>query len=185
MFALSITTERLTLRPYTLADAPRVRELANEWEIARMLSRMPHPYPEGEAERWIATHPERRAGGKGVVFAIEIDGACAGSIGLERDRTEDLELGYWIGLPYWNRGYVTEAARAVVEFGFEWLNAPKIVSGHLPENLASGRVLQKVGFRPCGEHRIASRAQRCEVTCTSMELTRDAWLAARRSAARG
>jgi RimJ/RimL family protein N-acetyltransferase len=67
---LTIRTDRLLLRPFRLADAKRVQQLAGDWDVAKMLARLPHPYPDGEAEAWIATHDQTRAAGSAYPFAV-------------------------------------------------------------------------------------------------------------------
>jgi RimJ/RimL family protein N-acetyltransferase len=71
------------------------------------------------------------------------------------------ELGYWVAVPYWNRGYCTEAARAVVTFGFDVLGLHRIQARHLTRNPPSGRVMQKIGMRQEGVHRDAIRKWDC------------------------
>ncbi|MCB2109196.1 MAG: GNAT family N-acetyltransferase [Rhodobacteraceae bacterium] len=176
MFALSIKTKRLVLRPFTPADAPRVRELADEWDIARMTASIPHPYPEGLAEKWIAAHDGVRTAGKGYPFAITLDGTLIGSVGADRNGTGALELGYWLGKPYWGRGIVTEAAAAVLDFCFGWLAVDRVYAGHLAENVASSRVLQKLGFAGDGCQERKSLALDKKVSCQMVVLTKDAWL---------
>jgi [ribosomal protein S5]-alanine N-acetyltransferase len=145
-----LRTERLLLRPFTPADAPRVRELAGDREVAATTLRIPHPYEEGEAERWIATHPKLFAEGRSVSFAIVLaaENMLIGAVGFEISRGHDrAELGYWIGRPYWNHGYATEAAREVVRYAFETYDLHRIVAHYLVGNAASGRVMEKLGMR--------------------------------------
>ena len=141
-----LRTKRLVLRPFTLADAPRVQELAGAREVALNTLMIPHPYPDGAAEEWIGTHEAKLA--EGVMnFAID-DGALVGAIGLIVKRADDVaEIGYWIGVPYWGRGYATEAAAEVVRYGFEERGLNKIYAACFVRNPASGRVLQKLGMR--------------------------------------
>ena len=150
-----ITTDRLILRDYTLADAPAMYRLVRAREVALNTLRIPHPYPEEEAERWIASHAEMRARGD-YPFAITLraGGELVGTVGLHVKRDHDhAELGYWIGVPYWGRGYATEAAAAIVRFGFETLSLNRIMAMHFSRNPASGRVLQKIGMRHEGTFR--------------------------------
>jgi RimJ/RimL family protein N-acetyltransferase len=76
------------------------------------------------------------------------DGAeLVGAISLQIDRgLNKAELGYWIGKPFWNQGYATEAAIAILAFGFEKLRLNRIQAGHLSRNPSSGRVMQKAGM---------------------------------------
>lgn len=144
-----ITTVRLVLRDYILADAPAVHRLVSAREIALNTLRIPYPYPEGEAERWIASHDEMRARGD-YPFAVTLreGGHLVGTVGLHVKADDDLaELGYWIGVPYWGHGYATEAAAALMRFGFQTLSLNRIFAMHFARNPASGRVLQKIGMR--------------------------------------
>lgn len=145
----TLSTDRLVLRPFALQDAPRVRELAGEWEIAETTANIPHPYEEGMAEEWIATHKEAAEESQAVSLAIELqpDGPLIGAIGLRLHLAHEwAELGYWIGKPYWNRGYCTEAAREAVRWGFEELDLNRIQARHMSKNPASGRVMEKLGM---------------------------------------
>ncbi len=143
-----LETERLRLRPFCLDDAPRVRDLAGDPAIARTTLHIPHPYPEGAAERWIATHASTYYGGGGATFAVCLkDGALIGCAGLGATPAHRrAELGYWIGVAWWNQGYCTEAARAVIAFGFREMGLHKIASRHFASNPASGRVMEKAGM---------------------------------------
>ena len=116
-----LVTERLVLRPFDVSDAADVQRLAGEWEIADTTLNIPHPYEDGMAEEWIATHKPRFEEGKLCNFAITIRdaGDLAGAMGLViTPRFDHAELGYWIGKPYWNRGFCTEAGSAVIGYGF-------------------------------------------------------------------
>lgn len=111
---------------------------------------IPHPYPAGQALTWIASHEPGFASGEGAIFAVvrRSDRALVGAAGLdiviEHRRAE---LGYWIGVPYWGEGFATEAAGALVRYGFEDRGLNRIHAAHYVDNPQSGRVLQKLGFR--------------------------------------
>jgi len=145
----TIETDRLLLRPFTLADAPDVQRLASERDIASTTLNIPHPYEDGMAEQWIEAHEERYEKGELANFAVVLrsDDSLIGSIGLSINQQHAYaELGYWIGKPYWNRGYCTEAAEAVVRYGFEVLGLKRICACHFKRNPASERVLRKIGM---------------------------------------
>jgi RimJ/RimL family protein N-acetyltransferase len=146
----TLSTNRLILRPFTQADAPRVRELASAREVADPTGHIPHPYPEDEASEWIRTHDIEFRRGEGVIFAIVLRESreLIGAIGLTlHPRDRRAELGYWIGMPYWNRGYMTEAARSMLSYAFETLNLNRVYASYFPRNPASGRVMQKIGMQ--------------------------------------
>ncbi len=145
----NIETERLRLRRFNQADAPEVQRLAGDRLIAATTLNIPHPYEDGMAESWIETHLKEIDAGKLSNFAITLkdDGQLIGAIGLHiNPRFNRAELGYWVGVPYWNKGYCTEAARAVVKHGFEDLKLHRIFAHHIVGNDASGRVMEKVGM---------------------------------------
>src|SRR5919108_378037 len=111
--------------------------------------RIPHPYTIGMAEDWISTHQEAYERGVLVNFAIvrRTDQALIGCIGLDLDpHHANAEMGYWIGLPFWNQGYCTEAAQAVIQYGFEVLKLHRIHASYMARNPASGRIMQKIGM---------------------------------------
>ena len=152
----TLRSKRLVLRPFVLSDAPRVQLLAGDRDVAAMTKNIPHPYEGGMAKAWIGSHQERFEKGKEDVFAITLkrSGELIGAIGLvlKLDQ-ETAELGYWIGKPYWGRGYCTEAARAVLHFAFTELRLNRVHAHHFSHNPASGRVMQKVGMRHEGRLR--------------------------------
>lgn len=178
-----LTTERLTLRPLTQADAERISALAGDFEVARMVTSIPHPNPVVAAEGWLLMLEGRAPLGLDQVFGVEVEGeglvGCVG--GHARAEGATPELGYWIGRPYWGRGFATEAARALVEHLFS-LGHARVQSGHFLDNPASGRVLEKLGFLPTGETQARfSLARGAKALCRMMR--REAAEAAPRVAA--
>ena len=145
----SLRGPNLLLRPFTPADALDVQRLAGDREIADTTLNIPHPYPDGAAERWIATSEALFAHGEEARFAVTTsDRALVGSAGLRIDPGHrHAELGYWIGRPYWGRGYATEAAHLVVHYGFQQRDMHRIIARHLARNPASGRIMTKLGMR--------------------------------------
>lgn len=143
----TLRTARLTLRPFELSDAPAVKQLASAYEVALNTLKIPHPYPDGAAEAWIATHQDELDNDRVVHFAID-DGQLAGGMGLILKLGQDMaEVGYWIGVPFWNRGYASEAGAEVVRYGFEEYGLNRIFAGRFARNTASGRVLEKIGMK--------------------------------------
>ena len=144
----TIRTERLILRPFALTDAPEVKALAGDQRISETTLCVPDAYEGGIAESWISTHQRCFYERLGVVFAICLSsGLLIGAGSLTRKGLFNrAELGYWIGISYWNHGYCTEAVKAIVEYGFEALAYHKISGRHFVGNHSSGRVLEKVGM---------------------------------------
>lgn len=145
-----LKTARLTLRAAQPEDGPEVQRLAGAREVAATTLNIPHPYPDGAAEAWIARQAQAWTDGLEAGFVILEQGseALVGGIGLRiAPEHERAELGYWIAVPHWNRGYCTEAAEAVLRFGFEELGLHRIHASHFSTNPASGRVMVKLGMR--------------------------------------
>ena len=152
----TLVTDRLSLRPFQRADGERVRALAGDWAIADKTLNVPHPYEAGMAEEWIATHQPGFQRGELVALAITLkfDNQVIGAtgLGLNLDHGRGT-LGYWMGQDFWGRGYCTEAAAAVVGYGFGTLGLNKIDAECLARNPASARVLVKLGMRLEGQKR--------------------------------
>ena len=155
-----LRTSRLVLRPFEPDDALGVQMLAGAREVAETTMHIPHPYPSGAAELWIATHRDSWDAGTGATYAITdgSSGTLIGAIGLTIAPPHARgELGYWLGVPFWNRGYCTEAGLAMLDLGFGQLGLHRIQARHLTRNPASGRVLQKLGMRHEGVNRHGMR----------------------------
>lgn len=173
-----LTTERLILRPFTMADAADVQRLAGDSDVAAMTLNIPYPYPDGAAEEWIGTHAAAWESGHGITFAItrRDTGHLVGAISLMNIRRDHQrgEIGYWIGKPYWNQGYATEATRALIRFGFQQLDLNRIQAMHLPQNPASGRVMEKAGMHYEGTLRqYVKKAEEYQDMCMRSILRQD------------
>jgi len=145
-----IRTDRLLLRPFDLADAGIVQRLAGDFEVAKTSLTIPHPYADGVAATWIVDHDANFERGLSLTLAIIMSAPSQliGAISLRMEkRFSHAEMGYWIGRPYWNMGYATEAGRAVVDYGFRTLGLHRIFAHHMVRNPASGRVMQKLGMQ--------------------------------------
>ena len=148
-----VETRRLALRAPGPQDISRLATLANDPDIARMTLRMPHPYSTRDAEDFVLAvagqDPARAA-----TFLIEHeDHGAVGVIGLFEDGDPAPEVGYWIGRPFWGRGYATEALQGAQAWAARRWGRRALVAGHFEDNPASGRVLEKAGFLYTGEVR--------------------------------
>ncbi|MFS4429929.1 GNAT family N-acetyltransferase [Chryseobacterium sp. S90] len=142
-----IETERLILSQLEEKDVPFIVEYLQHRIFSDLTSNIPYPYVENDARSWLKMSKEAFDNKTGYTFAIRNkEGHIIGAIGLH-DRDDDkAELGYWIGMSYWNKGYVTEAARAIVDFGLNDLGFNKIFATHFLHNPASGRIMEKIGM---------------------------------------
>jgi RimJ/RimL family protein N-acetyltransferase len=142
----TLETARLRLRPYCEADIAELLPLIGTREVAATTLRIPHPYTEQDAKAFLVLAQE--PGKIWLAISLRSDGRQIGGIGLRLDEQHrHAELGYWLGVPYWGKGYATEAAREMLRYGFEDLHLHRIYASHFKHNLASGRILVKLGMR--------------------------------------
>lgn len=144
-----LATARLELRPFVYGDVEAVARLAADREVASTTLTIPHPYRREMAEEWIATHAPAWERGTHATFAITgAEEGLVGAIGLHVQAPHHrAEIGYWVGRPYWGRGYCTEAGRALLGFAFDTLALHRVFAHHFRRNPASGRVMRKLGMR--------------------------------------
>lgn len=151
-----LKSDRLLLRPFLPTDASNVQQLAGNRAIADTTLNVPHPYEDGMAEAWISSHQPKAEAGELAAFAIttKAEDELVGAISLRIDRPfARAELGYWIGEPYWGRGYCAEAATRIVQYGFTELELHRVHAAYFARNPASGRVLEKIGMSEEGTAR--------------------------------
>jgi RimJ/RimL family protein N-acetyltransferase len=149
-----IETPRLTLRRLELSDARTVETLAGANEVARFTANIPHPYPSGLAERWIrSTHGPLAAGtASSLGIVLKAEGTLAGAVSVVRDAPgTGGQIGYWLGVPWWGNGYMTEAVIAILEHARDAMGLAHVWAQVDVANLASSRVLEKAGFEFVGE----------------------------------
>ena len=146
----TLETERLILRPLCDNDALNLSRVANDWNVAKFLSSMPHPFTLEVAKNFIQDSNKSYLENENIVFAIvkKNSNEIIGIIELDLNSKDNhATASYWIGKDYWDRGYTTEALEEIVRFGFEDLNIHRITSHHFHNNPASGKVMQKVGLK--------------------------------------
>jgi RimJ/RimL family protein N-acetyltransferase len=152
------------LRRFEPQDAPRLQLLAGEWDIARYTLTIPHPYADGLAETWIASHDELRATGRSHPYVVTraADGLFIGAASLQPDPANLDSIGYWIGKPFWGQGYATAAMQALLDAGFGHSDRDALTATHLVANPASGRVMEKCGLRFVSEKEVTHREGKLE-----------------------
>jgi len=150
-----LETARLILRAPRLEDAKTVAALANDRRIAENTARIPHPYKVSDAESFIGG--ANKAGEAAFLITLR-NRKVIGTCGIMFHQDDAPELGYWLGVPYWGKGYATEALHAVIDHAFGDLNHESLQAGARVTNPASRRVLEKCGFQwtGVGLYRISS-----------------------------
>jgi RimJ/RimL family protein N-acetyltransferase len=171
-----LETKRLIMRPPHREDVEDLAIIANDRDIAEMTSRMPHPYSQDDAIAFIDGFEDGRY--EGCIYAITIadSGRLIGMGAVEnRSRFGGLEIGYWMGKPYWGKGFATEAASALVDLAFRVTETDTVLAACRTNNPASRRVLQKQGFQLLGLDEMDSLAAG-RVPIERHRLDREVWL---------
>jgi RimJ/RimL family protein N-acetyltransferase len=177
----TLETNRLTLRPLSLDDAPATQQLFPNWEIVRYLSaKVPWPYPDDGAVQFIrnVAIPAMERGEQWL-WAIRLKSGPAHQIGcINLSVARDENRGFWLGLPWHNQGIMSEACEAVTGFWFTTLKRDTLRAAKSPDNLASRRISEKEGGRMV--ERVERNYVIGKVTAEIWELTLENWKAARR-----
>jgi [ribosomal protein S5]-alanine N-acetyltransferase len=172
-------TNRLTLRRMGAQDCAAVVDLLNDWAVASMLGRVPHPYAPDDFHAWQSGHDAAWAAGKDFPYAIcTAQDGVIGCIGIDGDRktATTYEIGYWLGQAYWGQGYATEAGAALLAWARADIAPSGFTSRHFVENARSGHVLEKLGFSYIGVVKPSPcKARGHEVAARLMELTFPTW----------
>jgi RimJ/RimL family protein N-acetyltransferase len=146
-----LETPRLILRAPQAGDVPHFVPLIGDFDVSKNCSRTPHPYTDRDGHEFVAMIAQKLSLKQDYAFAIlrKDDNAFIGLCGVHPER--GWEIGYWIGKPFWGQGYATEVGAQLVAFGFDELGAERLFAEWFHDNMASGRVLEKLGFQPSGE----------------------------------
>jgi RimJ/RimL family protein N-acetyltransferase len=166
-----LETERLVLRAPRLGDAKVVKTLANDRRIAENTARIPHPYKLSDAEDFIASANR----GNETVFLITSRDAVIGACGFAQVDRHPPEIGYWLGVKHWGKGYATEAVRALIDHAFTDLDCEALQSAARVTNPASRRVLEKCGFQWTGAGLLRIRAISSSAPIDRFRLDRGLW----------
>jgi RimJ/RimL family protein N-acetyltransferase len=172
---VALSTDRLLLRQPCLADAARLAQLLNNFAVAGNLARVPYPYCEDDARAWLrawrADLPAEETG-----FTIELPGeGLIGHVGFHRDMSGAPVIGYWLGEPFWNRGFMTEAVRAALGWFFTASRSDVLLSGVFTFNKASLAIQKKLGFTERGISMLHCLARGEDLRHIDTELTRAQW----------
>jgi len=149
----TITTERLILKTFRLSDVADITRVCDNYNVSKSTLFIPYPYDSDYAAAWVSTLEESFANSRSYDFAItdKNTGEFYGGISISHNAEDNNgEFGFWLGEPYWGKGYATEAARAIIDFGFTVKKFHKVYARHFESNPASGKVLQNAGMKQEG-----------------------------------
>lgn len=163
-----LATPRLFLCPHEPWDAAALVRGLNNFNVSQWTARVPFPYGMSDAESFLRLCREKSTGV--ARFAITRMNQLIGGIGVEAG-----EIGYWLAEEHWGKGYGTEAARAVTDYGFEVMQLPQLLARYRIGNEASRRILLGLGFAELGETKGYSKATGGETLVMQLELGRAAW----------
>ena len=166
-----LVTPRLTLRAPRHGDGKAIVRLVNDRRVVENTARIPHPYFLVDAETFIAA-ANRQAGE--ATFAVVRDDELIGMCGID-PRPDGPEIGYWLGVPFWGRGYATEAVRAAIDHAFGALGHDMLQAAARVSNPASRRVLEKCGFQWSGVGLYRIRAIKSSAPFDRFRLDRGLW----------
>ncbi len=136
---------KMELRHWVLLDAKELTNLCNAVDRRFLSDRLPYPYTEKDAEKWLKMVTNNDAI-TGIYRAIVYDGKLIGSISVEK-KDDDAEIGYMLLNEYTNKGIATEAVKQVCTIAFKVLSLEQITANVFQPNIASIRVLLKNGFK--------------------------------------
>ncbi|MBV1704122.1 MAG: GNAT family N-acetyltransferase [Hyphomicrobiales bacterium] len=173
-----IETPRLWLRWPHARDADAIARACAEPSLALWTARIPHPYPEGEAEAFVARARAANFAGEGLTLVVTTKGDrrdLVGCVSVERDADGQAELGYWVARPFRGRGYASEAARRAISAAFRLTAAVTLVAKAHPDNVASRATLEGLGFVEFGPTTCVAPARGGAVEAVDHRLSRADW----------
>ncbi|WP_068083433.1 GNAT family N-acetyltransferase [Polycladidibacter stylochi] len=179
-------TARLRLDAARKDDLADILYLANNRKIAEALSNMPHPFLLEDAKAIVKRSQNPMAHQSVFAARMKNTGRFIGAVGFAPSIDEPgmVQLGYWLGEPFWGQGYATEAAQSAVDFAFMHCEHEEILATCRLTNPASKRVLEKTGFQQIGQALGHSSALKSHVAVERFILKKSTWKALRRWGAR-
>ena len=159
-----INTERLTIKRLSALDKAQLIELIGDLRVSEMLSNVPYPYTDEDAQYWM-----------GIVHSSKLnlnifrDGLLIGGVGLIPKGDDCCELGYWLGFEYWGQGYATEACNGLLSYAGAETCFRQFRANVYESNTASSKVLEKVGFKQIGTGEVFSLSKQRNIPCLHYE----------------
>lgn len=173
-----LSTARLVLRKPTQGDAAAIAAIANNRRVAGQTRRMPYPFSRGDALEWIEMVSQARE--PAFLVTGRSDGAVYGGVGCATVENGELEVGYWLGEPYWGQGFATEAIQAVIDLVFDACDIDRVYGHCRVVNARSRRVMVKCGFQHIGSGMCDIRAENGLVPVEEFVLERSVWVSLKR-----
>lgn len=173
---VTLRTPRFVLRPAQVGDAEAIARYLNDFAVAGNLARVPFPYHLSDAKAWLRTRVPNLPVEE-TNFSIDLPGeGLAGHVGFHRGPLGPV-IGYWLGQPFWNRGIMTEAVSACLDWFFAASAEPVLYSGVFHFNAPSLAIQTKLGFTETGRSTLLCLARGAEVEHIDTQLTRGVWKA--------
>ncbi|MEQ8195830.1 MAG: GNAT family N-acetyltransferase [Rhodospirillales bacterium] len=171
-------TRRLKLRPAADTDVPEMVRLAGDKKVATRTAHIPYPYSLEAGEAWFAARQAEHDTGYEMLFAVErrADAALLGAVGLIVDSANgEAEVGYWLGVPYWREGFMSEALGEALRYAFEDIGLAAVSGGAFPDNAASLALQRKLGMTEAGRKIHPAPARGAPRDVLIMKITREEW----------
>jgi RimJ/RimL family protein N-acetyltransferase len=173
-----LETERMWLRWPRMSDTETITRLAGDPAVALVTAAIPHPYNIRDAEQFVRRVRAENESGQGLALALAFKRQPQEAIGMIGVHGADFRgtgaLGYWLGREHWGQGLMTEAVRAFVDLIFGISSLGEIVCDSLPDNLASRRIQEKLGFMSLGTVEIEAPARGGRMAVERARLSRGA-----------
>ena len=163
---IEIRTKRLVLKKPGYKDKQSIISQIGDWEIAKWLSSVPHPYTENDADEWIRTLSRQD-----LTFNIFENDSLVGGIELTPHEDNFHELGYWLGRQHWGQGFATEACRGLLHYATDELGLRNFKSSYMKGNDDSAKVLKKLRFKITGEGEIYSLSRKETLPCVILVMS--------------
>ena len=163
---IKIKTDRLILKkPKTKEDKTSLVSQIGDWEVVKWFSKIPY-------ELTMNCEDHLKMSNKNEFdLSIFLGDKLIGGVGLAlHDDDNYYELGYWLGKDYWGKGYATESSKYLLEYALEQLDSPKIKTSYFIDNLPSGNILKKLGFKEIGIVKRYSEPNKKEMNMMLVEL---------------
>ena len=161
---MRIETERLVLKKLVEADKERLVSLIGDFRVSKTLSNVPYPYTFDDADEWLKIVDNEEFN-----LNIFLNDDLIGGVGLTPTEDDFYELGYWLGVEYWEQGYATESVRGLINYAKSNTPCEKFKANVYKENISSAKVLEKNGFKRVEDREVFSISRQENVPSVNYE----------------